>query len=69
MTAKSLFWTAPDFGIPDGPYSEKEVFEEAASMARKFKEPVTIYSGPGITNWSVVDRFTSHNHARNLHID
>ena len=51
----TTFWAAPDSGIPDGPFFEEEkVMEKAKEWAKELKEPVAVYKGPAITNWTPV---------------
>lgn len=60
MTFKPAYWTAPDSGIPDGPFFEEDkAMAKAKEMARELREPVAVYKGPAITNWTPVTLVTS----------
>lgn len=51
-----MFWIASESSVPEGPMDLlSEALEEASTLSEEFGEPVTVYSGDGITVWNPVD--------------
>lgn len=50
------FWIASDSSFTDGPFSRIEnARNEAKNLGKTMGEKVTVFSGPGITNWVRVE--------------